>query len=158
MSEQLYAISLWQPWASLIFASHPEALLQRCKVHETRHWVPAEQGAIKRGQRLVIHAAQTTRGYRDMPEDLHELCSVAFGKACAYRGFLPLGAALGTVTLGDWYPADPMRAAHEDDLTSGGWGDGRFAWRLDAAELYPQPRPMKGRQGFWRVQWEAAAS
>lgn len=147
---QLYAISLWQPWASLIFASSAQGLLHRVKVHETRHWVPSTPGVIKRGQRLVIHAAQTTRGHRDIAVGLHDLCIATLGPD--YQRALPRGAALGEVTLADWYPADPARAASADDLAAGGWGEGRFAWRLDDAELYPAPVPMKGRQGFWRVE------
>lgn len=149
MTDRLYAISLWQPWASLIFARTRDG--RPIKIHETRHWAPAESGVIKRGQRLVIHAAKTTRGYREMSDELHAICSEVFPYACAYRGFLPLGAALGTVTLADWYPALPTLSANEEDLAAGGWGEGRVAWRLEAPQAYPEPRPMKGKQGFWRV-------
>lgn len=145
----LYAISLWQPWASLIFARDEERV--PVKVHETRHWVPAAHGVIQRGQRLIIHAAKTQQGYRDISEDLHDVCSTAFPYACAYRGFLPLGAALGEVTLVDWYAADPSKAEHEEDRIAGAWGEGRFAWRLADPVLYAAPVPMAGRQGFWRV-------
>lgn len=147
MTGQLYAISLWQPWASLIFARSPDG--NPIKVHETRHWAPAELGVIKRGQRLVIQAALTGRGYNEISDHLNHLCVLAWGRG--YRSLLPRGAALGEATLADWYPAEPSAAFGADDLASGYWGAGRFAWRLEQPTLYELSRPMKGSQGFWRV-------
>jgi activating signal cointegrator 1 len=147
MTDRIYAISLWQPWASLIFARVDGSPV---KVHETRHWVPSEPGVVKRGSRILIHAAKTTRGYSQMSSQLHEICQEVFPYACAYRGFLPLGAALGTVELRDWYPAN-QRWTGEDDYACGDFSVGRFAWRLAEPDAFAAPVPMKGRQGFWRV-------
>jgi hypothetical protein len=52
------AVSLWQPWASLIAVG--------AKTIETRSW-PAPKGLI--GQRIAIHAAKTTKGFDTLPGD-----------------------------------------------------------------------------------------
>jgi protein gp37 len=56
------ALSLWQPWASLMAA--------RVKIHETRHWKTDYRGPI------AIHAAKT-RDFAGAPD---ELCAAMFGK------------------------------------------------------------------------------
>ena len=52
------AISLWQPWASLIAIG--------AKSIETRSW-PAPRALI--GDRIAIHAAKTTTGFDQLPGD-----------------------------------------------------------------------------------------
>ena len=52
------AISLWQPWASLIACE--------AKRIETRSWKPP-QSLI--GERIAIHAAQTPKGMLKLVED-----------------------------------------------------------------------------------------
>jgi hypothetical protein len=49
------AISLWQPWASLLFTT------PRAKLHETRHWPTSYRGL------LYIHAAKRPMRARDVP-------------------------------------------------------------------------------------------
>lgn len=148
MADRIQAISLWQPWASLVFATMPGG--HRVKVHETRHWVPSEHGVIKRGSRLAIHAALTRTGVRSMTPVLRSLCGVALGDD--FERTMPFGAVLGTVTLADWYPAALCRSDSVRDTAAGHWGEGRFAWRLDAPERFALPIAMKGRQGFWSVE------
>lgn len=152
VAERIYAISLWQPWASLIFATSADG--ERFKHHETRHWVPKPGFPVKRGSRLIIHAAKTTRGFSDMPDAFARLCYEAFGEG--YRDKLPVGAAIGTVTLADWYPAADTAAMHEADRLCGNWSYERFAWLLDDPEQFATPIPMKGQQSFWRVGGESA--
>src|ERR1700694_167443 len=54
------AISLWQPWASLIACG--------AKPYETRHWAPPRELI---GQRIAIHAAKKVdRDARGFAEDL----------------------------------------------------------------------------------------
>ena len=148
--EAKHAISLWQPWASLLFVRDNHG--SRVKFHETRHWVPAQYGVIHRTSRIIIHAAKTKEGYRGQDRDLHKLCADLWGDD--YRDRLPLGAAIGTAEFQDWYPADERMAVSANDLLCGNWGPGRFAWRFCEPDLYMNPVPMKGRQGFWRVDWE----
>jgi hypothetical protein len=65
------ALSLWQPWASLIAAG--------VKRHETRHWTTPYRGL------LAIHAAKTL----DLAGAPEILCGAVFGLNWAR---LPLGA------------------------------------------------------------------
>lgn len=77
----LRTISLWQPFASLIFA--------RKKKHETRSF-----RAIARhdGERIVIHAAKKMLPAELLSPELHALCVETFGPD--YREILPRGVLL----------------------------------------------------------------
>lgn len=131
------AISLHQPWASLLAAGR--------KAHETRHW-PAPQGMI--GQPLIIHAAKKPVG-RALHDDLHALCMDEFG--CSYHKALPLGAlvCVGVLTyskrMTDVAPRD------DDDRVAGGWSPERYAWRIDQVRELDAAIPYIGRQGFFDV-------
>src|SRR5262245_34476504 len=71
------AISLWQPWASLIAIG--------TKTMETRDWAPPREYL---GGRIAIHAAKRPVCFPpDIADDLHE----AFG-FCALNHRLPRGA------------------------------------------------------------------
>jgi hypothetical protein len=65
------AISLWQPWASLMAAG--------VKLHETRHWWTSYRGP------LAIHAAKRI----DVAGSPDELCEAALGRSWA--GLVPIG-------------------------------------------------------------------
>lgn len=139
------AISLWQPWASLLFV--PGA-----KVHETRHWL-----APKRliGKRMLIHAAKTDRGFRSMDEDsqLASICTHSF--PTDFR--LPRGALLGTAILtrsfqiGTSWIGTNCPDTDEDEIC-GNWEPGRYAWRLEDRRAFAEPIPAKGQQGFWTAE------
>ncbi len=118
-------ITLWQPHASLIFSGH--------KRYETRSW-PCPKKYI--GQRIAIHAGANQT-------DMNELF-----RACK-----------GTRKR-NWY--DYQDLAHfiepfgdgglENPDKYGDFSFGRFAWKLTDAELFKEPIPAKGAQGFWN--WE----
>lgn len=139
-----WCISLWQPWASLLFV--PGA-----KVHETRHW-PAPARLI--GQRVVIHAAKTNAGFRDMEEgdEIVRLCVKTWDADFS----LPRGAFIGTAILAasfkilDHWEVGKEPASDEDELC-GDWSSGRYAWRMDDRTPLPAPIPAKGQQGFWKI-------
>lgn len=141
------AISLWQPWASLLFV--PDA-----KVHETRHW-PAPARLI--GQRVLIHAAKTNEGFRDMEEadDLPRLCIQLWGPKFS----LPRGAFIGTATLtrsfqiGSAWVGIDAPVSDENEIC-GNWESGRYAWRLDDRQLLATPISAKGQQGWWNAEIE----
>ena len=157
--EPLKAISLWQPWASLIVAG--------LKTTETRGWTTKHRGP------LIIHAAKR-------PID-------AFGRALCERyasvlgeDALPLGAVVGICQLIDVLQVDPTFGL-VDEVEAGiiqvplyqsskpGWsfrGDGcavvgheqadvgdlshgRYAWLLDDIVALDEPIEQSGRQGLW---------
>jgi hypothetical protein len=145
------AISLWQPWASLIACG--------AKIHETRGWATSYRGA------LLIHAAK-----RRMDRETMELFHTGpFQRALspkkhtilALPSDLPYGAALCVVNLADCVPTERHIAAASRagfnigrvmwDVNFGDFTPGRFAWRLENLRVLPEPIPMVGRQGLFNV-------
>jgi hypothetical protein len=124
------AISLWQPWASLIAAG--------LKRHETRHWLTQYRGAI------AIHASKTL----DRAGAPDALCDAVFG--LDWRDTLPRGAVIATAELTQVHHAATIVARlTRADLASGNFAAGRFAWRLDSVRALDEPIPLIGRQGLF---------
>jgi hypothetical protein len=124
------ALSLWQPWASLISAG--------VKRHETRHWSTTYRGPI------AIHASKTL----DLAGAPEELCIAVLGKFWSTR--LPLGAvvAIGELTrCADACRVKPGLTAA--DLESGNFATGRFAWAIDRVRPLKEAIPTVGRQGLF---------
>lgn len=133
------AISLWQPWASLLLAGR--------KVHETRHW-RAPTRII--GQRIVIHAAQKKLAAHDIDTELHELCMDEFG--CSYMHSLPFGAAIGTMLLQSCKLMSETQPHNADDEVAGNWAPDRFAWLLGDPTPFTPSIPMIARHSLWTVE------
>jgi hypothetical protein len=134
------ALTLWQPWASLCASGH--------KAHETRSWT-APARII--GSRIAIHAAKAMPPPDSgmMTPDLVALCVSTFGPD--WRSMLPRSAIVCTAVVEASLPTDAMRdVVTEDDLASGVWTDGRFAWRLSRLEIPDAPIQARGAQGLWR--------
>ncbi|MCC6457256.1 MAG: ASCH domain-containing protein [Caldilineaceae bacterium] len=130
------AITLWQPWATLIAIG--------AKRYETRSWATNYRGP------LAIHAAKRKAD----PGDWHGPINAALKEAGFgwYGEELPYGCIVCTVELVEVYRTEtmymPFRAAerHFGDYTPG-----RFAWRL--ANVQPVANiPARGSQGFWEWQ------
>lgn len=129
------AITLHQPWATLIALGH--------KTIETRSWPTSYRGqvAIHAGKQIDVEAFDdfedllSTGGFRNAKE-------------------LPAGAVVAVATLSDcvrmtkhWYePASVM----EHEL--GYFAPGRYAWHLADVEPLQVPVPTRGYQGLW--DWE----
>lgn len=139
----LPAISLHQPYASLLFVTEPELR----KWHETRgRKLPAN----RRGVRHAIHAAKRKIAPRTLPGELHRLCVDAFG--WDYRESLPFGAAIGTGVFGDSYPTEEREPLSRGDRIGGIWTSGRHAWTFLDPELLATPVPMPGRQSWFSAE------
>jgi hypothetical protein len=149
MSE-FQAITIWQPWASLIAAN--------AKPYEWRGW-PAPARMI--GRRIAIHAgARKVR--RDELADLlldieHEGdagTSLIVAKARPLLeawhtspGMLPLSSVLCTAVLGVPITAAQYARAFKGDsdrINHMMWG-----WPLTEIEVLEPFVPAKGMQGFW---------
>lgn len=150
------AVSLWQPWASLV--PGPKGL-------ETRGWDTSHRGP------LLICAAQ---GGLSKQELLRIVCQPEFIKALAplvglsFQGTdgwipkawgrqiisrLPFGKAVATSNLVDTYPTATM--THEqigEDLPFGDFSPKRFAWDLRDRKAIREPFPVRGRQGLFDVE------
>ena len=138
---RLPAISLWHPWASLLYVA-------RAKAHETRGYA---YGARLAGKTILIHASKTRAGVTNMDPDLEALCLARFGEG--WKNALPYGAFLGKARLDGCYPTDllgkpQLRITPEDELC-GNWGPGRYAWRMRQREAFKDPIPAIGQRGWW---------
>jgi hypothetical protein len=139
------AISLWQPFASLIFAPEPFR-----KVHETRGFILP---VGRRGQRHAIHASAGWPAAKHISGPLHRLCVEAFGSA--YKYSLPRACVIGTVILLDCAPTSERRPASPAEEAAGNWDPDRLAWSLEDPVLLPTPFKAKGRQSWFSVQLPA---
>jgi hypothetical protein len=135
----LKAISLWQPWATLIALGH--------KRFETRSWGTSYRGPI------AIHAAK-----RQLAGDdcyiLDEL-STAHGLKLPFNEDLPFGAVVATATLADVLLMTPDLIQEQTalELDLGNWQPGRYAWRLEDVRRLGHPQPARGSQGLWNWWW-----
>lgn len=141
----LPAISLWQPWASLIFTGD--------KLHETRAYPPP---AKHLGQRIAIHAARRLPTEDEVKLGLHLLCEHNWGARSAWRTTLPRGVILGTALLVEAIKTD-HRQPGPVDLVAGDWSRGRWAWQLGDVQALREPVPWKGKQGWFAVPESALA-
>lgn len=96
----MWALTIWQPWASLIVGSPPTAGSAGApsqKPVENRDWRPPEKLI---GQQIAIHAGLEKRRNRDAFQSV--LVDRDFGPVVPpYRtvGDFPLGAVVGVATL-----------------------------------------------------------
>ena len=132
------AISLWQPWATLICIGS--------KQYETRSWSTKYRGL------LAIHAAKRPIQRLEITDDI-ESALIRHGERVAR---LPLGAILCIVRLIDVVPTEQVVALAASDwrikneeLCFGNYAPGRFAWKMEMVKVAPDPIPAKGAQGLW---------
>lgn len=125
-STELIAITLHQPWASLIAAGK--------KHYETRSWGTDYRGTI------AIHAAKK----------LHEEQSlVSFLNL--HHNQIPLGAVIAIAELTDCILMDEDFILKQSSLEQyfGLWEPGRYAWKLENVRAI-EPIPATGKQGLWK--------
>lgn len=124
------AITIWQPWASLIMAG--------IKHIETR-----PRNTCIRG-RIVIHAGANGHWLQSPTPEIRRYT----------RGGEPLGCILGTVDLIDCIPLEDMPEKYPHlytprEIDLGDWSPGRYGLILRDPIVYPNPIPAKGKQGWW---------
>lgn len=132
------ALSLWQPWATLIAI--------RAKQYETRHWSTNYRGP------LAIHAAK-----RPVKEDeiTPTIRAVLADNGEAWDRLL-LGKVLCIVRLVDVVPTEEVieRVYRGEvptmELHFGNYAPGRYAWELEMLRVAPGAGiPARGAQGLW---------
>jgi activating signal cointegrator 1 len=130
------AISLWQPWASLMAFG--------AKRYETRGYPTGLKGE------LAIHAAKK----RD--RDCLALCreepfrTALIDGGIELIGDLPFGAIVAVGKLIACHRVEDIRdTLSEQERAFGDYRDGRFAWELELTERLETPIPAVGKQGFW---------
>lgn len=135
------ALSLWQPWASLVAAG--------VKIDETRHWSTEYRGPI------AIQAARTL----DVAGAPDHLCLSVFGSFWPKQ--LPQGVVVCVAELYDCVPAERIAGyISRANLAAGNFAPGRFAWRFRNIRALLEPIPVVGRQGLfnWTPPHELALS
>ena len=150
----MYAITLHQPWASLITLG--------IKTVETRSW-PAPARLV--GQTIAIHAGK--RVVRQPGGHIEGELRARLGGD--WRRAIPAGAVLATATLAGMARVVDVDlragcAVHDRNTEVGcalgvgrtridPWGDfspGRWLWFLSDVWALPDPPPAIGHQSFWR--------
>ncbi len=139
------ALSLWQPWASVIFYCYGPNY--PVKPDETRGWPTKIRG------RVAIHAAK--RRYGGWDSNQYRIRIMALGLKWET---LPLGCIVGTAEIVDCQPAQEVALQRDkyqlfwgDYRMQGDDGKARFAFILRDPIQFLHPVPWKGRQGFFEV-------
>ncbi|SFR79648.1 hypothetical protein [Sphingomonas jatrophae] len=151
------ALTIWQPWASLIMAgakpiewrSHHRCgtvVGQRIVIHagmrphERIEIAQLRMALIDEGRKYLAGQRITSPTGLDIPIALELLL-----RAWADPSVLPLGAGLGTAILGEPKPAGDLGFPVDSDrLEHSNWG-----WPLSDVEVWPEPVPMRGGRGLW---------
>jgi hypothetical protein len=137
------ALSLWQPWATLVAIG--------AKEYETRSWATTYRGP------LVIHAARRPDEAAALERaiqtaDLPVMCPfIEYAvKVYAARPFtlpLPLGAALCIVDLVSVVNVELIRdLISNQEYAFGDYAPGRYAWKFENVRQFICPIAMHGRQ------------
>jgi len=132
------AISLWQPWASLIALG--------LKRFETRSWPTSYRGP------LLICAGQRKPQWNEARDVFWGLASRVENMVDWYMG-LPYGKAVAVVDLASCIKiADhPIHdKLWREERAFGDFTPGRFAWELQSVQRV-RPFPVRGRQRLFEV-------
>jgi hypothetical protein len=144
----LKAITLWQPWASLIVTG--------AKKIETRSWSTRYRGP------LAIHAAQTWNNELDALMSYWHIqgglaplkgqpLDLKFETWAGVHGEdLPKGCIIAICDLIDCRPAGEFMVKEiEIEKNFGDFTPGRFGWILSNVRPLENPIYIKGSQGLW---------
>lgn len=136
------ALTLWQPWASLI-------AFEEKKV-ETRCWSTKYRGLI------AIHAALAIPrwvGDSRKSQEFHDrMMKLAYADGMFETG-MPKGVVLCVAELVAIEPTEKVRDdLSEQEILFGNYEDGRYAWFLEVKKRFDRPIPAKGNRMLWN--WE----
>lgn len=140
------AISLLQPWASLVVLGH--------KKIETRSWNTKYRGKI------FIHASASKKGLKMIDSEMWDL----FNRLCFNVDTLPYGAIIGDAYLRWTQHSEILKErlsersniliehilhSGKQELAFGDYSPGRWCWMLDDADQLSKHIPAKGSLGIW---------
>lgn len=150
------ALTIWQPWASLVMIG--------AKPDEFRRWNFADKPHLAKliGRRIVVHAGARAVRLGEVDdvlsriEDGESALDVAIARPFLLdlreallrkARSLPLAAALGTATLGRPRNVIDMFAGQIAD--SDRLDEHMYGWPLSDVQAFQAPVPAAGAQGFW---------
>jgi hypothetical protein len=155
MQSSIRAITIWQPWASLIiigakpyefrdpsylaYINHPQ--------HGERIAIHAGARPVKREEVLDLLARLDGHWSATGLIDLHARPLLKRVIAAHKCRLLPLGAVLGTAVIGKPRNAGTLFGRTVEDSDRGLFN---WAWPLIGIEKFDVPVPARGQQGFWR--------
>ncbi|BAY87775.1 hypothetical protein NIES267_72990 (plasmid) [Calothrix parasitica NIES-267] len=132
----LKAISLWQPWASLIELG--------LKHYETRSWKTKYRGKL-----LICSAAKSTKEqYQQYLKIDSEVKLPLWDETNFLRGY-----ALAICDLVDCIDITPefINQQSQIEMLCGDWQVGRYAWKLENIQPIAKPFAVKGKQRFFDI-------
>lgn len=138
------AISLWQPWASLMMLGE--------KKIETRIWTTKHRGP------LAIHAASKmpaswlgqSRNTREFGEELSAVLHVDFEKLGPAINKMPRGVILCVVNVISIEPTEKVVGdLPARERVFGNYDVGRYAWHTELMDVFTEPIPAKGNRLLW---------
>ncbi|MEM6752658.1 MAG: DNA N-6-adenine-methyltransferase [Cyanobacteria bacterium P01_C01_bin.38] len=132
----LKAISLWQPWASLIELGF--------KHYETRSWKTNYRGKL-----LICSAAKSTKNQYQQYLKIGSKVKLPPWDETNF----PRGYALAICDLVDCIDMTPEFIAQQSqtEILCGDWQVGRYAWKLENIQPITEPFAVKGKQGLFDV-------
>jgi hypothetical protein len=151
------ALTVWQPWASLIMIG--------AKPWEFRKWNFTDKPHLAKlvGQRIVMHAGArkpTQNELRDLLHRIEEGESALDARlatplvsnvldALIHKSAVPvpLGAALGTIVIGE--PRSVLDIFRDQVADSDRLDEHMCGWPMSDPQPFPEPIPSAGAQGFW---------
>jgi len=139
------AISLLQPWATLIMLGYKE--------YETRSW-----GTTHRGPLAIAASAGKPAWAREVCETDPIISSILAQHNLTFDT-LPRGAVLGMCSVDEMHKMDETwnLVLGEVELACGDYSNGRVAWALSHVQPFATPIPCKGKLSLWEVPTEAEA-
>jgi phage N-6-adenine-methyltransferase len=132
-NSELKAISLWQPWASLISLS--------IKRYETRSWKTNYRGKL-----LICSTAGNTKEHKEYLKIKDELQLPPWDT-------FPHGYAIAVCDLVNCIQMTQpfIQQQSRTEILSGDWQVGRYAWELSNVQPLLEPFVVKGKQGLFSV-------
>ena len=150
------ALTIWQPWASLIMiGAKPFEFRDRSYMRYIGHPRPGDWIVIHAGARKMV-MAEVHELLRKLSSDddttgLVPALAVPFLERIARQPrpafqMLPLGCALGLARIGKAVNAADLYGLPPSDSDRGVFN---WAWPMDNVRRFAEPMPMRGMQGFW---------
>jgi hypothetical protein len=155
------ALTVWQPWASLI--------VMGAKPHEFRRWKFTDKPHLARlvGQRVVVHAGSRPPRLSEIDDVLQRIDDGESGLnderalpllnelrryvECKDREAIlrltPLAAAVGSAALGE--PRSVIELFKDTIADSERLDEHVYGWPMNDPVQFAQPLPAAGAQGFW---------
>jgi phage N-6-adenine-methyltransferase len=132
----LKAISLWQPWASLISLG--------LKHYETRSWKTSYRGKL-----LICSTAKFTKIQH---QQYLKICNEVELPPWDEDNF-PHGQVIAICDLVDCVEMTPEFIAQQSqtEILCGDWQVGRYAWKLKNIQPITEPFAVKGKQGLFNI-------